>query len=323
MLSPADITAWHWVGFIVVVLGFLALDLGVFHRKAHVVGFKEALAWTCFWLCLAAAFSLTLIPVRGKEEALEFTTGYIIELSLSMDNVFVIALIFSYFRVPTAYQHRVLFWGIIGALAMRGLMIGVGTALVTRFHWLLYLFGGFLLYSGIKMLFVEEEGVHPDKNPVVRLARRLYPVSGAFDGQRFFTEEKGVRMLTPLAIVLVMVETTDLVFALDSIPAIFIVTQDPFIVFTSNVFAILGLRSLYFVLVNAIAYFRYLKIGLSVVLIFIGAKMLLAIKVVIPTRISLIIVASIILTSVVFSILIGRREHRHRDRGTPDPLPPN
>jgi tellurite resistance protein TerC len=322
MLSPADITPWHWAGFIVVVLGFLALDLGVFHRHAHTVSFKEALGWTCVWFCLAVAFSLLLIPVRGRTEALEFATGYIIELSLSMDNVFVIALIFSFFRVPNQYQHRVLFWGIIGALAMRGIMIGVGAALISRFHWLLYVFGAFLIYSGFKMLFVEEDGVHPDKNPVVRLARRLYPVSSTFNGQRFFTEEKGVRMLTPLAIVLVMVETTDLIFALDSIPAIFVVTQDPFIVFTSNVFAILGLRSLYFVLVNAIAYFRYLKIGLSVVLIFIGAKMLLAIRYDISTPIALIVVASIILTSIVFSVLIGRREQHRQDTPPLDPPPP-
>ena len=321
LLSPADITAWHWAGFIVVIVGFLALDLGVFHRQAHVVGFREALGWTCFWFCLALFFGMTLVPVRGEEEALEFITGYIIELSLSMDNVFVIALIFTYFRVPAAYQHRVLFWGILGALVMRGVMIGVGAALIREFHWLLYVFGAFLLYSGIKMLMVEEDGVHPDKNPVVRLARRLYPISAEFDGQRFFTHQGGIRKLTPLAIVLVMVETTDLVFALDSIPAIFVVTQEPFIVFTSNVFAILGLRSLYFVLVGAIAYFRYLKIGLSVVLVFIGAKMLIAIKYPIPTKISLIVVASIILTSVVFSILIGRR-HQQADQAAAGRLPP-
>ncbi len=321
MLSPADITVWHWVGFIVVIVGFLALDLGFFHREAHVVRFREAFAWTCFWFTLAMVFGLTLVPVRGREEALEFVTGYIIELSLSMDNVFVIAVIFKYFRVPAAYQHRVLFWGILGALIMRGVMIGVGAALISRFHWLLYVFGAFLLYSGVKMLLVEEEGVQPDKNPVVRLARRFYPVSSEFNGQHFFIEHNGAHLLTPLAIVLLMVETTDLIFALDSIPAIFVVTQDPFIVFTSNAFAILGLRSLYFVLVGAIDYFRYLKIGLSVVLVFIGAKMLLAIKFHIPTQISLIVVASIILTSVVFSILIRRRE-QHAARCPAGPSQP-
>lgn len=334
MLAAMQITPWHWVGFVVCVIIFLALDLGVFHRKARVVRFKEALGWTTLWISLAMAFFGALVPTRGKEEAFEFLTGYVVELSLSMDNVFVIALIFAYFRVPSEYQHRVLFWGILGALIMRGIMIGAGAALVARFHWTLYLFGAFLVYSGVKMLFVDQEGVHPEKNPVIKLARRLFPVSHEFDGQKFttvirtgtaaMTEGSGnvstvvegtQRALTPLALVLVMVETTDLVFALDSIPAIFGITTKKFIVFTSNVFAILGLRSLYFVLAGMIEYFRYLKYGLSIVLIFIGVKMLLEYwHIKLSTIFSLGVVAAIIFISIIFSWIAARRErlhHRH------------
>jgi tellurite resistance protein TerC len=316
MLALVEITGWHWAGFITCVLIFLALDLGVFHRKAHVVTFKEALAWTTLWFTLAMLFALLLKPMRGSATALEFLTGYIIELSLSMDNVFVIALIFAYFRVPSQYQHRVLFWGILGALVMRGVMIVLGAALVERFLWLLYVLGAFLLFTGIKMLFVTDEGVHPEKNIVIRLARKCFPVTSEFDGQKFTTLWNGRRALTPMALVLLMVETTDLVFAVDSIPAIFGVTTDRFIVFTSNVFAILGLRSLYFVLAGAIGYFRYLKIGLSFVLAFIGAKMLLDphghppmwFQTKIPTAVSLLVVAVIILLSIAFSVTAARRE---------------
>ncbi|HKS36632.1 MAG TPA: TerC family protein [Verrucomicrobiae bacterium] len=334
MLAEIDITPVHWVGFIVVVLLLLSLDLGVFHRRAHVVKFREALAWTAVWFSLAMAFALAFVkPNMGDKEAVLFITGYITELSLSMDNVFVIALIFTYFRVPTEYQHRVLFWGILGALIMRGVMILAGVGLIEQFKWILYFFGLFLLFTGVKMVFAEEEGVHPEKNPVIRLARKLYPVTTAFEGQKFFTRLDGRVALTPLAIVLLMVETTDLVFAVDSIPAIFGLTTDPFIVFTSNIFAILGLRSLYFVLAGAIGYFRYLKIGLSVVLVFIGVKMLLdphldeahpaAVKrfwfqVQIEPGISLAIVTSIILTSVVFSVIVARHERArksHDDSG--------
>jgi tellurite resistance protein TerC len=311
MLAAIEITPWHWFAFLAVIVLFLALDLGVFHKKAHVVRFKEAMGWTALWFSLAMAFAGALVPARGKEEALEFLTGYLIELSLSMDNVFVIALIFGYFRVPAEYQHRVLFWGILGALVMRGVMIGAGAALVERFHWTLYFFGAFLVYSGIKMMFVDDQGVHPEKNPFIKLARRFFPISPAYEGQKFVTvTAAGQRALTPLALVLVMVETTDLVFALDSIPAIFGITTKKFIVFTSNVFAILGLRSLYFVLAGAIDYFRYLKYGLSIVLVFIGAKMLLEYwHIKFTTTTSLGIVAAIILTSVMFSVIAGRREH--------------
>ena len=307
MLAEVTITPWHWAGFVVCILIFLALDLGVFHRSAHVVKFREALAWTALWFAVAMCFAWALGGWKGREASEMFITGYLLELSLSMDNVFVIALIFSYFRVPSEHQHRVLFWGIIGALVMRGAMIGVGAALVARFHWVLYIFGAFLLFTGVKMCFAGEGGVEPDKNFVVRLARKFFPVTHQFEGQKFIALVNGRRALTPLALVLLMVETTDLIFALDSIPAIFGVTRDPFIVFTSNVFAILGLRSLYFVLANAIDYFRFLKYGLSLVLVFIGAKMLGEHWINIPTRVSLGIVVGIILLSVLLSVLVNAR----------------
>jgi tellurite resistance protein TerC len=318
MLAVIEITPWHWVGFILCVIFFLALDLGVFHRHAHVVKFREAFFWSAVWFSVAMLFALAMRPLRGNQEALEFLTGYIIELSLSMDNVFVIALIFAYFRVPSQYQHRVLFWGILGALVMRGVMIGAGAALIQRFQWTLYLFGVFLVFTGVKMLLVEDKGVEPERNPVIRLARKLFPVATEFHGQKFTTLLNGKRALTPLALVLLMVETTDLIFAVDSIPAIFAVTTKPFIVFTSNVCAILGLRSLYFVLAGAIDYFRHLKAGLSLVLVFIGVKMLLAthghtprwFQLDIPTGISLVVVAAIILTSIVSSIMATRRERK-------------
>ena len=333
MLGQLEVTPWHWGGFILCVLFFLSLDLGVFHRRAHVVKFKEALAWTSLWVTLSFGFGLFLAPtaVEGwtRQETVEFITGYIIELSLSMDNVFVIALIFTYFRVPSQYQHRVLFWGIVGALIMRGVMIGAGAALVQRFQWTLYLFGAFLLVTGLRMLFVSDEGVDPEKNPVLRLARRCAPVTADFEGQHFTSRINDRFALTPLALVLLVVETTDLVFALDSIPAIFAVTAKPFIIFTSNVFAILGLRSLYFVLAGMIDYFRYLKVGLSIVLAFIGVKMLLSphgheekwFQVEIPTNISLLVVASIIFTSVVFSVFVTRSEKRSDKQPPEKPKP--
>jgi tellurite resistance protein TerC len=296
MLAVMEITSWHWAGFIIGVLIFVALDLFVFHRHEAVISFKEALGWTLVCAALALLFGLGLGYARGREEGMEFITGYVIELSLSMDNVFVIALIFSFFRVPAAYQHRVLFFGFLDALVMRGTIIGVGTALVTRFHIILFFLGFVLIYSGFKMMLAREEGVHPEKNPVLNLAKKLFPISTHFDGARFFTRINGRRALTPLALVLLMVETTDLVFAVDSIPAIFAVTTKPFIVFTSNIFAILGLRSLYFVLVGAIEYFRYLKFGLAMVLIFIGGKMLAEwFEFHISTGLSLILVAGILL----------------------------
>jgi tellurite resistance protein TerC len=303
----------YWFIFVAAVLFFLALDLGVFHRRAHVVRFTEALTWTAVWFCVAMGFGLALAPsaVPGwqRQNTMEFITGYVIELSLSMDNVFVMALIFAYFRVPQEFQHRVLFWGVLGALIMRGIMIWLGVELMHRFTWMFYLLGGFLVFTGFKMVFLGNEEVHPERNLIIRLTRRLFPVCATFDGQRFITRADGRRALTPMALVLLTVETTDLIFAIDSIPAIFAVTQDAFIVFTSNVFAILGLRSLYFVLAGAIRYFRFLKTGLSIVLVFIGAKMLLnhtAYR--IPTGLSLLIVAGIILISIALSAFSARKE---------------
>jgi len=326
MLALIEVTPWHWAGFIGCVIFFLALDLGVFHRKAHVVKFREALMWTGIWVTLSILFGLLIAPALvngwGKQDTVEFITGYVIELSLSMDNVFVIALIFTYFRVPPQYQHRVLFWGILGALIMRGVMIAAGAALISQFMWTLYFFGAFLIFTGIKMLFVSDEGVDPEKNFVLRLTRKWFPVAKEFHGQKFAIQEQGRFTLTPLALVLVVVETTDLIFAVDSIPAIFAVTQKPFIVFTSNVFAILGLRSLYFVLAGAIDYFRYLKVGLSFVLVFIGIKMLIDphgkppkwFQVDIPSSVSLLVVGAIIATSIAMSVVAGRREKRAADQ---------
>lgn len=317
MLGIVDITPWHWAGFILCILFFLALDLGIFHRKSHVVKFKEALAWSVVWVALSLAFAGGLFFARGHHEAAAFLTGYLIEFSLSMDNVFVIALIFTYFRVPAQYQHRVLFWGILGALIMRGALIFAGARLIDRFEWMLYVFGAFIVFTGLKMLFGTEKEVEPEKNPVIRFARKIFPVSDRLHGEKFIVRVDGRTMLTTLALVLIMVETTDLIFALDSIPAIFAVTTKPFIVFTSNVFAILGLRSLYFVLAGAIQYFRYLKIGLSVVLVFIGAKMLLAphdetahhwFQVEIPMVTSLLVVAAILAVSIALSITAAQKE---------------
>src|ERR1043165_3429883 len=312
MLAQVEITASDWAIFVVAILIFLALDLGVFHRKAHVVGFREGFIWTAIWFVVAICFGLFLAPLFvdhwGKEEKAQFITGYIIELSLSMDNVFVLALIFAYFGLGLQFQHRVLFWGILGALLMRGLMIWLGSALISRFAWLLYVMGAFLVFTGIKMLASDEdEDVEPEKNFAIRLTRKFFPITPTFHDSKFITMFEGRKMLTPLALVLLMVETTDVIFAVDSIPAIFAVTQDPFIVFTSNVFAILGLRSLYFVLAGAIDYFRFLKVGLSLVLVFIGAKMLIHHWVPIRPTISLIIVAGIIAVSILISMIVGKK----------------
>ncbi len=264
---------------------------------------REAAAWTFLWVSLSMGFAVVLNGWMGSQAAGEFVTGYVVELALSMDNVFVIALIFSYFGVPKHLQHRVLFWGILGAMLMRGGMIWIGVELVTRFHWVLYVLGAFLVFTGIKMLTGSDEEVEPEKNPCIRLARKCFPVHDQFDGQRFLTRVGGALALTPLALVLLMVETTDLVFAVDSIPAIFGVTQNPFVIFTSNIFAILGLRSLYFLLAGAMDYFSYLKYGLSLVLVFIGFKMLISFRYHLNTTLSLGIVAGILLFSVLASLV--------------------
>lgn len=267
---------WLWIGFNAFVLIMLALDLGVFHRKAHVVSLKESLTWTTVWVALAMVFNFGIWHYMGQDKALEFFTGYVIEKSLSVDNVFVFALLFSYFAVPSLYQHKVLFWGILGALLMRAVMIFLGAALIAKFAWIIYVFGGFLILTGIKMIVKKEEEIHPERNPLVRLFKKLMPVTNDYRGDRFFVRENGIRMATPLFVVLLLVEFSDLIFAVDSIPAIFAVTKDPFIVYTSNVFAILGLRSLYFALAGVMDKFHYLKMGLGAVLTFVGVKMLLA-----------------------------------------------
>jgi tellurite resistance protein TerC len=299
---------WLWVGFNVFVLAMLALDLGVFHRKAHVVSFKESITWTVVWVVLAMLFNLGVWHYYGSQKALEFFTGYLIEKSLSVDNVFVFALLFSYFAVPAKYQHKVLFWGILGALLMRALMIAAGAALVTKFTWIIYVFGAFLILTGIKMIVKREEEIHPERNPVVRWFKKLMPVTADYRGDRFFVMEGGRRWATPLFVVLLLVEFSDLIFAVDSIPAIFAVTTDPFIVYTSNVFAILGLRSLYFALAGVMDKFHYLKIGLGVVLAFVGVKMLLAHTAwKIPTLPALGVVVLILAVSIVWSLLRPKR----------------
>ena len=316
------ITPWHWAGFILFVIACIAVDMGAFHRRARVVTFREACAWCVVWFALALLFGGLLLHARGREAATEFITGYLIEVSLSLDNILVIALIFTAFRVAPEFQRRVLVWGILGALIMRGAMIGVGAALVQNFSWVLYVFGGFLVVTGVKMFFAKQQSVEPEKNFVIRYARKIFPVAPAMEGQKFTTRWNGRFALTPLALVLLLVETTDLLFAVDSVPAVFAVTQKAFIVFTSNVFAILGLRSLYFLLAGAIGLFRYLTAGLACVLVFVGAKMLLAphtpehkwFQFEIPTTTSLLVVAAILAVAITLSITAARREGNNSHR---------
>jgi tellurite resistance protein TerC len=316
---------WLWAGFNVFVLALLALDLGVFHRKAHAVSVREATIWSVIWISLSMLFNLgiylfwhDLVPASlysNGDAALAFFTGYLIEKSLSVDNIFVFVLIFSYFSVPLKYQHRVLFWGILGALVMRAALILVGAALIKEFHWIIWIFGAFLIFTGIRMAFHKGEELHPEDNPLVKLLKRVMPVTQDYRGASFFVREAGKRMATPLLLVLLIIESTDLVFAVDSIPAIFAVTQDPFIVYTSNVFAILGLRSLYFLLAGVMHKFHYLKLGLSAVLAFVGLKMLMpdlselvtGVAYKIPTLFSLGVVASILAVAVAASLLRARR----------------
>lgn len=298
------VSPWLWIAFNAFILVMLALDLGVFHRKSHVVSLRESLAWTGIWVALALVFNVGVWHYAGQARALEFFTGYVIEKSLSVDNVFVFALLFSYFAVPSVHQHKVLFWGILGALIMRATMIAIGAVLITRFAWIIYIFGAFLIVTGIKMILKREEKLHPDRNPIVNWFKKLMPVTPDFRGDKFFVYENGVRMATPLFVVLLLIEFTDLIFAVDSIPAIFAVTKSPFIVYTSNVFAILGLRSLYFALAGVMDKFRYLKTGLGVVLTFVGVKMILAhTPWKIDTAISLGAITLILATSVGLSLL--------------------
>jgi len=283
----------------------LVLDLGVFHRRAHAVKFREAALWSAMWIGLAAAFALVLYFWQGRTSTLEFVTGYVIELSLSVDNLFVFLLIFRYFRVSGEHQHRVLFWGILGALVMRAVFILLGVGLINRFHWIVYAFGGLLVYSGIRLFFQEGMEIHPDKNPVLRLVRRLIPVTEDYHGGRFFIRRPGL-FATPLLVVLVVVETTDVLFAVDSIPAILAITLNAFIVYTSNVFAIMGLRSMYFALAGMMETFRFLHYGLSLVLVFVGGKMLLSHYYQLPTEYALGTVAVILLGSVLASVVHPR-----------------
>lgn len=313
-------TIWLWVGFLVFVMAMLALDLGVFHRKLHAISIKEAMLWTGFWIFLSLLFNILIYfmyehhwlgigeaighTLSGKEAALQFLTGYFIEKSLSLDNIFVIALIFTYFKIPDIYQHRVLFWGILGALIMRGLMIGGGIALITKFGWMIYVFGAFLIFTAIKMITSQEENIDPDRNIFVKFVRRIYPVSKTLDGEKFFTAVNGKHAVTPMFIALVVIESSDLLFAVDSIPAIFAVTLDPFIVFTSNVFAILGLRSLYFALSAMLAKFRFIKLSLSFILAYVGVKMLISAWLHIAAWVSLIVIFLLLLAGIMTSILI-------------------
>ena len=306
-----------WILFNAFVLAMLALDLGVFHRNKHVVAFREAIGWTIVWIALAGAFAvliyffghtLTGNPVRPNSElTLEFLTGYLIEESLSVDNLFVFLVIFRYFAVPRKYQHEILFWGVVGALVMRGIFILVGIKLLNAFSWLIYVFGAILIYSGIKLLGQEDKEIEPEKNFVLRIFRKFFRLTDNYEDDKFFVVRQGIRYATPLAVVLVMIETTDLLFATDSIPAVLAITREPFIVYTSNVFAILGLRSLYFALAGMIEVFHLLHYGLSVILIFIGVKMLMSHYVKIPIGIALGAVAGVLLISIVLSLIFPKK----------------
>lgn len=317
-------TVWIWIGFVIAVLAMLALDLGVFHKKSHVITIPEALAWTFLWVALALVFNVGLYfmyehhwlgigqaighELNGRQAALQFFTGYVIEKSLSLDNIFVIALIFSYFKVPLAYQHRVLFWGIFGALILRGLMILGGAVLLDHFSWMIYVFGALLILTAVKMLVIRHDNLEPGKNPLIKLAKRFFSVTDDYREDHFFVRQNNRRLATPLFLVLVMIESTDLLFAVDSIPAIFAITRDPFIVFTSNVFAILGLRSLYFALAGMMERFRYLKTSLVFVLAFVGVKMILSHHHIIPNWVSLCVIGGILGVGLTASLVASNRD---------------
>jgi tellurite resistance protein TerC len=298
-----DVSATFWIGFLSFIVTLLTLDLFVFHRKPHEVGPKEALKWVCFWVGLAFAFNVFVYLEFGTAKALEFTTGYLIEEALSIDNVFVFLILFQYFHVPRQYQHRVLFFGILGAIILRGVFILSGAALIAKFHWVIYIFGAFLVFTGIKIIVQDEVQVHPERNPLLKLLRRLVPMTAHYVESKFFVRQGGHLMATPLLAVLAVVEATDVVFAVDSIPAIFGVTRDPFIVYTSNIFAILGLRALFMLLSGIMDKFRFLKYGLGIVLTFVGVKMLISGWVHIPIGISLSVVVALLGGSVLLSFI--------------------
>ena len=297
-----ETSLWLWAGFNLFILAMLALDLGVFHRKAHEVSLKEATVWSVVWISLALVFNAGLWFFRGAEPAVQFFTGYLIEKSLSLDNIFVIVVIFTFFGVHARYQHRVLFWGVAGALVMRGLFIGVGSLVLQRWHWVIYFFGALLLFTGIRMAFRSDAPSDLNRNPVVRLALRLVPMTREYHGERFFVHQGGKRLATPLLLVLVLVEVSDVLFAVDSIPAVLAITRDPFIVYTSNAFAVLGLRSLYLLLAAAVPRIHYLKYGLAAILLFVGVKMLLMDVYEIPTAASLVVIVVLVTTSVLVSL---------------------
>jgi len=310
---------WMWVAFNVFVLAMLAVDLGVVHRRAHEVTLKEALVWSGIWIALALLFALGIYVWYGSQPALEFLAGYLIEKSLSVDNIFVFVLIFSYFKVPPRYQHEVLFWGILGALVMRAIFIFAGIALLQRLHWIIYVFGALLILTGIKMAMEKDKEIHPDKNPLLKLFRRLVPVTEDYHADHFFVKQAGHYAATPLFIVLLVVETTDVIFAVDSIPAILGITVNPFLVYTSNVFAILGLRALYFALAGVMQLFHYLHYGLSAILVFVGAKMLLADVYKLSVGVALGVIAGILLIAVIASLM--RPQQRDVVTTPADPQP--
>ncbi len=310
---------WMWLGFIGLVSVVLALDLGVFNKDAHRVSSKEAFLWTCIWIVLALGFAGVVWYFYGFIKTTEFMTGYLVEKSLSVDNLFVFVLVFQHFKVEDRYQHRILFWGVLGAIVMRAIFIFAGVALIQKFHWIIYLFGAFLIYSGLKLLFEkdgEEETEEVAENMAVRLVKRFFAISKNYDGQKFFTIENGKKVATPLFLVLIVIEFTDLIFAVDSIPAVLAVSKDPFIVFTSNIFAIMGLRSLYFLLADVIDRFVLLKKGISFILTFVGVKMLFpeisrwitGESLSIPSPLSLAVIASVLFLSIVISLLIAPKD---------------
>ena len=310
-----EVSASFWIGFNVFVLLMLALDLGVFNRKAHVVSVKEALTWSGVWISLALAFNGLIYYWFGEAKAVEFLTGYLIEKSLSIDNIFVFVLVFGYFQIPAICQHKILFWGILGALVMRVIFIFAGVALIEKFHWTIYIFGLFLIYTGYKMFTEKDKKMEPEKNPVIKFFRRIMPVTNELHGDKFFVKLNDKKYATPLFLVLILIETTDLIFAVDSIPAILAITQDQFIVYTSNVFAILGLRSLYFALAHVVDRFIYLSYGLALILVFVGSKMVLVDIFKIPTFISLLVIALILIASVVLSFIKTSRDNRINGQG--------
>jgi TerC family integral membrane protein len=299
-----------WLGFAILMTTMFILDLGVFSRKSHEIGFREAMSWMLVWVSLAFAFNVWIYFNMGPTKALEFFTGYLIEESLSVDNLFVFILIFTYFNVDKAHQPKILKWGIIGALIMRGIFIFVGIGLIERFHWMVYIFGGLLLFTGIKMAFDKEEEIDPGRNPLVRLVGRFSPIAKTVQNDRFFIREEGKIVATPLFLALLVVESSDVIFAVDSIPAVLAVTRDPFIVYTSNVFAVMGLRSLYYLLANIITMFVYLKLGISFILAFVGVKMLIADIYPIPIFASLGVIVGVLAIAVISSVTIGKRAHR-------------